>query len=402
MKVYLAGLSDALIFLICLFGEVDKGKLLEDNIPGRKDYTESYLKRIISETVKVQEIKYARNKSDGAYIRLGFPKGKLRALCISQELFWHFEMLAGDEQNRYRGSTQVQRRRRNLSKISSIFYNAGIPVDFFHHEFVDAFQGESILKERDTFRKKTIFDDNGNRLSIQDILSRLSPEEDMFFTNKALLGRAAEDMAGITTSSRYYGLLLKNQKPYLVYYVDEKKYRWNRESEAQQKNRIHSQLKRTIEAAGDKTPAAILFLSDLENYNAILNPRYNTAAPVKPNLVFNNSYLVPITKNYVNLLQLILTADADKRLSSKILKDAYAEGKDYDGITKDIKIFSLLLPDLNKVLRAKEYSKKEPVILLIHSWQEEAVTNLFKDKAELIIVSEEEFNLLSDEIIMEG
>ena len=54
------------------------------------------------------------------------------------------------------------------------------------------------------------------------------------------------------------------------------------------------------------------------------------------------------------------------------------------------------------MLRAKEYSKKEPVILLIHSWQEEAVTNLFKDKAELIIVSEEEFNLLSDEIIMEG
>ena len=402
MKVYLTGLSDALIFLTCLYGEMKKEDLLTENIPGRKEYTENYLKRTLSETVKIQELKYARNKSDGTYIRLGFPKGMVRAMCLSQELFWHFEMLAGDEQNRYRGSAPVQHRRRNLSKICSMIYCTGTPVDFFYHEFIDTFLGESIKCEAAGLRKKTIFDDDGKRLSAREILSRLSPDEDMFFTNKALLGRAGEDMAGITTSSRYYGMLLKNKSAFLVYYIDETRYRWNRESEAQQKNRISGYLKNTFGEERFRDPSAILFIKDPEIYNAVLNPRYNTVAPVRPNLVFEKSYLLPITKSYGNLLQLILLSDGDRKLSQKILKEAYKEGAAFDGISQGIKIFSLLLSEESKMLLAKEYSKKEPVILLIHPWQEEAFKNFFKTNAEFITVTEEEFNFYADEIIMEG
>ena len=145
-----------------------------------------------------------------------------------------------------------------------------------------------------------------------------------------------------------------------------------------------------------------MFIKDLDILNAVLNPRYNTVAQVRPNLVYRKSYLVPITKNYANLLRLIFTSEGEKKLSKKILKEAYTEAEDFDGLSHDIKIFSLLTSELGKMLLAKEYSKKEPVILLIHPWQEEALKNFFKEKAELIIVSEDEFSFYADEIIMEG
>lgn len=398
MKINITNFEELILTLICICGEVKESyiiKKFEEGDSILKDYTYNYAKRTLHSMDKERKLinkkEYKNLSGCDKYLRLSAIAGDTACSQISAELFPHFELMAGDRNNRYKGTASTLRRKRDVMYLTLTHFLDGIMVDYFTLDYTprseDDYQGEY---------RKSVFTDNGKLLPPKEIIGRMENNDVCYFTSNVLRdvnNKAASIFKG---KSQYTGILIGPPKFYICYYIPHHEYTWTG-IEEQLKLIMTGFVQSLLGKEKTPAPAAIFYLPDEETYDAYLNPVKEKTGRGKgrriyPPEIYNSGFLLPLEgTNYKLIRDLLLTEDGEKKITQVILGKNYIENAAYDGIIQGCKIYSLLLSDFCKMERIKEAVRREDSIIVIHSWQEKAVRKYFGEKTRIITVDEAEF-----------
>ena len=131
------------------------GELKKVGLSKRTPYSEKHIRSVLrklEEEKKIKEYKYP----DGSYYRLRDPGVK----CIDKSLLPHFELMVGEQGNRYRGKKTDRIKQRQMYEIAERAFESGLKVDGI------------------------LFDSEYEFAPTQTILQELSSEEKSFLTKK--------------------------------------------------------------------------------------------------------------------------------------------------------------------------------------------------------------------------
>ena len=389
MKVRINNFEELIIALICISGEVDEEYLfhrLPNSILNPYDYT--YAKRTLhrmadEKLINKKEYRDSRRK----YLRLSKIRGDDAASNLSSEMMPHFYLLAGDANNRYKGTGAALLRKKNQSLLTLSHILDGIPVDNF---VLDMKKKET----KDAVFNDSIFTDNGKLKDPKEIIERLEPAKTCYLTSNALRGRGKS--SGIFKgNSRYSGVLIACPKVYICYFIPYAASTWTI-AEEQIKLLIGIYASRVKEGM-DESPKAIMYfpsvgvMSEFLNYHEIDKRERGRARQLNPREIYANAYFLPLTENYSQIREFLLMDGGEDKLNKVALENAYVHGKEYDGLVSGCKIYNLLLMDFCKISRIRNQVRAEDSIIVIHRWAEEMMRKYFGKTTRIITVEENEF-----------
>lgn len=396
MKIKVSKLEEVILSLIAICGEIDEKYFLSRlDCSVTIDYSADYAKHTILDMDSKKLINrksYSRLGSKRKYLRLSSIKGYDAVSKISDELMPHFALMAGDENNRYKGSVVRLRRKRDTMFLALMHLLDGYMVDYLSLDFIP--QEGSVIKSG--FRK-SVFDINGELRKPEDVLSVIERGERAYLTSGALKGignRAASIFKG---RSQFTGLILALPFSFICYYIPYPEYTWN-SLEEQFKLVVTSLIKKQFGEGRAKPPAAIFYLPDVECYHKFINlpakakSEKGRSRRLNPADIFDAGYLLPISgTNYREIREILLMEHGEEMLSKVVLGDNYISNQEYDGMLQGCKIYNLLLCDFAKMQKIKKLVREEDSIVIIHKWQEEALKDYFGEDTRIITVNEEEF-----------
>ncbi len=389
MKLRINNFEELIITLICIAGEVDEEYLFErlpSSILNPYDYT--YAKRTLhrmagDKLINKKEYRGSRKK----YLRLSKVRGDDAAQKISGEMMPHFYLLAGDENNRYKGASATLLRKRCQSLLTLSHILDGIPVD---NLMLDTEKG----KDAESTFNDSIFTENGKLKHPKEIIEHLDPAGIHYLTSNAL--RGASKASGIFKgNSRYSGVLVACPKVYICYFIAYAKSTWTMAEE--QIKLLTSIYASSIKEGMDESPAAIMYFPDGEVMSAFLNYHEEEkrerghSRQLNPREVYASAYFLPLSENYSQIREFLLMDGGEEKLNKVALENAYTPGKEYDGMVSGCKIYNLLLMDFCKISRIRSKVRDEDSIIVIHRWAEEMMRVYFGDETRIITVEKNEF-----------
>ncbi len=389
MKIRINNFEELIIALICIAGEVDEEYLfqrLPSSILNPYDYT--YAKRTLrrmadEKVINKKEYRGSRRK----YLRLSKIRGDNAASSLSREMMPHFYLLAGDENNRYKGTGATLLRKKNQSLLTLSHILDGIPVD---NLMLDTEKGEGMESEF----HDSIFTENGKLKDPKEIIERLDPGRIHYLTSNAL--RGASKASGIFKgNSRYSGVLVAYPKVYITYFLSYAASTWTMAEE--QIKLLIGIYASGIKEGMDSSPAAIMYFPSIEvmseflNYHEEVKRERGHRRQLNPREVYAEAYFLPLSENYSQIREFLLMDRGEEKLNKVALENAYTPGKEYDGMVSGCKIYNLLLMDFCKISRIKDRVRAEDSIIVIHRWAEKMMREYFGEKTRIITVEKNEF-----------
>lgn len=395
MIVYVSNLQEMILALVGIAGEVDEKYLFSrflNSILNQYSYT--YAKRTIRSMCEQNMLNkkgYKDIDEKEKYLRLSKIAGDKAAADISEELLPHFSLMAGDANNRYKGTKNRLRRKKDTMHLALTHLLDGIMVDFITIEYDP--QKEKGREENEY--RKSVFDKNGMLLHPKDVIGKMEKEDLCYFTSGALRDIHNKAASVLKGNTQYCGLLMAYPKYYICYYIPRPDYTWSN-TEEQLKLIVKSYV---TSLYGDKTepPAAIFYLEDEVMYDRYINPSQEDKVAkvrgkrINPPDIYERGYLLPLSGNYRSIREILLMEEGEARLSKVILEENYIPNKEYDGMVRGCKIFNLLLCDYCKMIRIRSEVIRDDAIILVHKWQEETAKKFFSSKTRMVVIDEDEF-----------
>lgn len=395
MKIKVSNFEEVLLSLLAICGEVDEKYLLSRlDDSSLKGYSVDYAKHsILDMDAKhlVNRKTYTGLDSKKKYIRLSRIKGYDAVDKISDELMPHFSLMAGDENNRYKGNAVRLRRKRDTMFLALMHLLDGYMVDCMSLDFTPR-----VYPEFTPMFRKSVFDENGLLLKPENVIAKTEKRDRAYITSGALKDIGNKASSIFKGRSQYTGLILALPLSFICYYIPYPEYTWN-SLEEQFKLLVTTYIRKEF-GEGMKPPAAIFYLPDVECYHKFINATAKSKSEkgrsrrLNPADIFDSGYLLPIGgTNYRDIREILLMERGQGMLSQVVLGDNYIDNPDYDGIFQGCKVYNLLLCDFVKMQKIKNSVREEASIVIIHKWQEEALREYFGDDAELIAVDKEYF-----------
>lgn len=395
MKIKVSKFEEVLLSLLAICGEVDEKYLLSRlDDSSLKGYSVDYAKHIILDMDAkhlINRKSYTRLGSKRKYIRLSSIKGYDAVRQISDELMPHFSLMAGDENNRYKGNAVRLRRKRDTMFLALTHLLDGFLVDYLSLDFTPR-----EYPEFEPMFRKSVFDRNGLLIKPENVIAKTEKRDRAYITSGALKDIGNKASSIFKGRSQYTGLILALPLSFICYYIPYPEYTWN-SLEEQFKMLIASHIRKQF-GEGMKPPAAIFYMPDVECYCKFINLPAKVklgnarSRRLNPADIFDAGYLLPIGgTNYREIREILLMERGQEMLSQVVLGDNYIDNPDYDGIFQGCKVYNLLLCDFVKMQKIKNSVREEASIVIIHKWQEEAMREYYGEDTELIAVDEEYF-----------
>ena len=400
MKIKVANFEEFLLSLLAICGEVDEKYLvgrMKCNNSVLKNYSYDYLKHSIGDMEKrklINKKSYSGLDSKRKYIRLSKIKGYDAVSNMSDEFMPHFALMAGDENNRYKGSVARLRRKRDTMFLTLMHLLDGYMVDYLSLDFTPDEEGPVI----DSVFRKSVFDINGELRKPEDVIALIERGEKAYITSNALKDIHNQAASIFKGRSQYTGLIIALPLSYICYFIPYPNYAWSKKIEDAFKLLMTIKLKKSYGEGRAKPPAAIFYLPDVECYHKFINlpakakPEKGRSRRLNPADIFDAGYLLPISgTNYREIREILLMEHGEEMLSKVVLGDNYISNQEYDGMLQGCKIYNLLLCDFAKMQKIKKSVREEDSIVIIHKWQEEALREYLGEDTRIITVNEEEF-----------
>lgn len=408
MKINIINFENLILAILSICGEIDEQYLLsrlDSSIT--RNYSSDYVKvrlRVMSSENLINRRKYKSSESSGLYIRLSSIAGYERVESLSQDLMLHFATMAGDKNNRYKGSPSKLRRKREKMFLSLVHLLDGFCVDLFRIEYSEENNSDGNLNKHKFQFRDSVYDENGKLYHPEKILGRIRENQKYYITSGVIRDEKNKAASILKGDSQYVGLLIKLPITYICYYIPYPDYPWT-SLERQFKLVITNYLRRSIGEGRARPPAAIFYIKNEEvYYNFIKVPEKKTSEKKKcrrlnPADIYNSGILLPLDiPNYREIREILLMDDGEDKLSKVILGDNYIKSNSYDGKINDCKIYNLLLSDYVKMQRIRNSVKREDSIIVIHKWQERTMKEFYGENVRMTIINDQAFKELYSKI----
>lgn len=397
MKITVTNFEEMILALISICGEVDEKYLFsrfDDSI--LKNYSYNYAKQTLRQMDQdaklINRKQYNGLESNRKFLRLSKRKGYDALEKISEELMPHFELMAGDENNRYKGSANRLLRKRDTMFLSLTHLLDGIMVDYLWIDSSSKVDGEINPEYR-----KSIFNKQGTLLHPKEIISKMETGDVCYLTSGALKDIHNQAASIFKGNTKYTGLLLSPPVCFICYYIPYADYSWSN-TEMQLKLLVKTYNTNLVGEERAKPPAAIFYLYDTDcyynfiNYQAEEKNKGGRGRRLNPADIYESGFFLPLDANYREIREILLMENGSEKLSRVILGENYIQGAEHDGMVKGCKVYNLLLSDLVKMQRIQDKVRDEDSIIVIHAWQEETMRKFFGEKTRIISVSESDFS----------
>lgn len=397
MKITVTNFEEMILALISICGEIDEKYLISrfgDSI--LKNYSYNYAKQTIRqmdvELKLINRKQYNSLETNRKYLRLSKRKGYEALEKISKELMPHFELMAGDSNNRYKGSANRLMRKRDTMFLALTHLLDGIMVDYL---WIDS--SPKAENEIEPEYRKSVFDKKGELLHPREIIARMESGEVCYLTSGALKDIHNQAASIFKGNTKYTGLLLAPPVCFICYYIPYPDYSWSN-TEEQLKLLVKTYITNLLGEGKAKAPAAIFYLYDEKCYYEFINGineeknKANRGRRLNPADIYESGFLLPLCNNYREIREILLMENGEEKLSKVILGENYTAGTEHDGIVRGCKVYNLLLSDFVKMQRIREKVRAEDSILVIHKWQERTLRKYFGEQTRIITIGENDFS----------
>lgn len=407
MQTYISDSAEYILFLICICGEIDELSAVH-NLSVTENFARKQVMKLVR-TKKIRRYKYLDENFDGnkTSLRLCSPEGEGAAINLSHELYWHWSLLVGSKNSRYKGTRSHKERLRRSFVLSQIFYQSGIMVDMLQHSYE-----KKTIEERgninDIFpetyshfiKEKTIFDEHGNLLLPDEILSRLDKDDTCYFTSRALSRMNDSRMTNNRClMSRMHGMLIRDNIAFNVYYIGAGGEQWWPDVERQTMTILNRYLKSRPNSNVVGEGAAMIFTPSENIYYEMVYPKKNSKGRINPIGIYSKAHILPLNQNHIIIRQILLLENGETKLSEILLGTDYVAGEMYDGITKGYEVYNFLTNDLVRMDSVKTRIASVPSLVIINPWQHSTVKRMYPSTVQIIEITAEQLEELYEEIL---
>ena len=397
---YVTGtIKDDILLTIGMIGEIDY-KHFSDNAPYNSNFLRQQIKKLSDQGIilKTQvDLKDRKAKT----LRLSVPTGYQELASYSNELKYHIDLLerSGDLNGKYihlyKGNA-MYREKRYLRAEGLLRIKEFCDIDFIKVStglnYRQSWATNSNKVNEDSY---SVFNEDGTVKIIDEILDHLSYSDDNvvhFLTTKVLLKRAREESGYFLKEinrTASVGAFIKGSRILACYYGPSIGKGWRHEVEA-------SFLSHLRDAADHITPSShndvdeVYLLKDTSQFKECLLGDGAGKEISKALSTGATCYIVPLDVQFKNILSLILDSETEDELLRAILEDDFDSSRS-DYIVGEINrtpVVSFLDCDLRKMLQVRTLYKNRDLQLIIHSWQEGIVRELYPDVTDPIILAE--------------
>lgn len=384
MEVKIGRGSQYVLFVLALAGEVEYDSLLHTSV-----FSDSYMAKILQRMIKdkkIRKVTYSHDDSDIVLVRMRDAWAEQDLHDLSQELSWHYDLMTGSPDQRFKGSRTHKDRLYKMGRLIYALYVSGLSVDLFYHTHVPNDFGKAPRPEgggqpeflSSYLKPKTIYAADGTLLTPEDYIARLGRSDAGFITSRALYGKRANRYQNSKNlMTRMYGLIVRGHLFYNVYYVTQPGELWWRDVERQAMILTLRYRHSIYPEARAGEGAAIIYTETVSTIYGMFFPPKKTRARIYPPDVYPHAHMVPLDQNHADIRSLLLTDNYKSKLATLLLKENAQVDKPYDGIVNGYETYILLDSDMTRMANLIPRLKQHPAILVIHKWQEDLIKALY-------------------------
>lgn len=407
MKILIEDGRQYVLFLIGLCGEINYDDLLTHSIIS-VSYMEKVIRQMIKDKLIRRTTKQNQDGHDKALLRLRDPTGASALMDLSPLLCVHYDLMAGTRGNRFKGSISHKERLHRAAALVQMFYESGIPVDMFLHDYKPNLFGTSSKKTEDTdgsqakdmftsiVKAKTIFKHDGSLLPPEQIIARAGANQEIFLTMRALSGeRDRKYKNSKNLMHRMYGILIRGKVFFNVYYLGSSGEMWWADVE-RQAMAITQRYRKDLYPETNMGEGAAIFYTPTPQINRdIFFPPKKVRSRVNPPDAYAHSYLLPLSENHTAIRRMLLIDRWEEKCKSILFPDSESSSHFCDGHIGNTEGYILLANDMSKMTRIIPRMKRREAVIIIHSWQQEIAGRLYPDAKQIVFLPAEFSSLVA-------
>ena len=342
--------------------------------------------------------KYTYSDGKRAY-RPNKPKGEDAMRDISDELWQHFNLMAGNDNRRYKGTKKDRAKIRGLYKTTEMMFDSGITCDLIDLE-LDGSGSKS---------QERIFTSSGAVETPEHIFSCIPSTESHFLTSRAtrsLLDPSAK--APRDLMYRSIGTLIKGPAVYNIYHIYAVNEMWWNDVEIQMSEALKKKIEDNLPYFKDnnkkiiRKSAIFYFTSEAVLRDFMLTLKSKRENRIEPDAVYNLSYAVYLSGNAGDITNMLLVPDWKKKLNSllsRILNAEETPEEKCDMKMNGLPVYNLLCCNIGMIRKLKGLITKNECIILIHPWMRDLTDTLYEGKPETVEISDKIFRKMLNTLI---